>query len=376
MRIYELSLKNFRNYGKQTVQFSEGVNVLCGDNANGKTNVLEAVYIFGYGKSHRARSDAEMINFASDFAKISISFESRGRNFKSVINLSRDGKKTIFVNNVPIKRLSKLLTYLHVVLFSPDDLSLIKGSPSLRRSYIDSALCRIYPSYIAALRQFQKAAAQKNCLLKELKKTGKTSDSYLSVWNDAIAEASEKIIGYRSEFVSEINSLSAKIQKDISSEMLVTTYEPNLSCTEKDDIFEFLESKQGPEITAGAMRWGIQRDDMSVSINGSDARVYASQGQQRTAALSYKIAEADYIFSKTGEYPVLLLDDIMSELDLSRRMYLWERISGKQVMITCTDTDFFESKNGTRLFEVKNNAVTPINSMYDGRQSDVSSSGK
>jgi len=373
MIVKNLTLKNFRNYENQQISFSDSTNIICGRNANGKTNILEAIYLFSCGKSHRAHSDSEMINFEKDSAQIKIEFESRGREFKAVMNISRSGKKIITVNNVPVRKLSKLISYLNVILFSPDDLAIVKGSPSGRRKFMDSAICRMHPSYMAALSEYQKAAAEKNILLKDLRKKGVSNDAYLSVWNEQLAEAAEKIVKYRQEFVNEISSLAAEIQRNISSEELHISYEANLKQEKAKDIFEFLEKNQFREINAASMCYGIQRDDIAILIGTSDARIYASQGQQRTAALSLKIAEADYIYAHTGEYPVLLLDDIMSELDLGRRMYLWQKVTGKQVMITCTDTDIFENKHGARLFTVKNNAVT--NTDFQGSDADVSTSG-
>lgn len=357
MRIKELKLKNFRNYTSETVEFSPSTNIIIGNNANGKTNILEAVYLFAHGKSHRARSDSEMINFQSDAAEISLEFETEKRNYTCSIRLNRSGKKLVTVNNVPVNKLSKLMSYLKVVMFSPDDLSLVKGSPSGRRKFTDAAICRIYPSYMSSLSQYQRAAAEKNSLLKTLKKSGATFDPFLSVWNESLAEAAEKIMSYRSEFISELAELAATVGADISGESLKIAYEPDLPVSTKEEIFELLEKNQRNEIFAASMRKGIQRDDISVFIGDLDARTYASQGQQRTCALAMKIAEADYIFKKTNEYPVLLLDDILSELDINRRMYLWERIVGRQVLITCTDMDFFENKHGSKLFYVHDNSI-------------------
>ncbi|MBP3361662.1 MAG: DNA replication/repair protein RecF [Clostridia bacterium] len=358
MRVKNLTLRNFRNYREQSISFSPATNIICGNNANGKTNILEAIYIFGYGKSCRAKSDDEMIRFGCGSSWVTMEFESGGREFTAVMNLSGDGRKSFTVNNIPVKRLSRLMSYFHAVLFSPDDLTLVKGSPSARRRFMDAAICRLYPNYFSALSEYQKAASEKNILLKQLKKAGKKSDEYLSVWNEQLAASAERIMEYRRSFVSELAGFAAKIQKDISSEELKTAYEPSLKQDDKESILAFLEENQRREIEAASMRYGIQRDDISIFISDRDARLFASQGQQRTAALAFKIAEADYVFSKTEEYPVLLLDDILSELDIERRKYLWERILDKQVMITCTDTDIFENRRGAKLFTVNSGTVT------------------
>lgn len=357
MYVKTLKLHNFRNYKSQSVEFSKNTNILCGNNANGKTNVLEAVYLFGYGKSPRSKSDSEMIRFGEEAAKVSITFENKGRDYAAEIILSGDGKKTVKVNNVPIKKLSRLMSYFHAVLFSPEDLVLVKGSPSARRRFMDASLCRLYPAYFAALSEFKTIATEKNNLLRQLRKKGKSFDDYLSVWNERLAYTFEKIMDYRKTFCEEIAVYAAKIQKEISGEMLTMAYEPSLKAQTAAEILKFLEDGQKREIDNGAMCWGIQRDDISLHIGELDARQFASQGQQRTTALSLRIAEADYIFEKTGEYPVLLLDDIFSELDMQRRMYLWQKIIDKQVIITCTDTDFFENKNSAKLFRVADGTV-------------------
>ena len=357
MYVKTVKLQNFRNYKHQEIEFSKNTNILCGNNANGKTNILEAVYLFGYGKSHRCKSDTEMIRFGDEAAKLTIGFENKGRDFTGEIILTADGKKTVKVNNIPIKKLSRLMSYFHAVLFSPEDLVLVKGSPSARRRFMDASLCRLYPAYFAALSEFKTVATEKNNLLRQLKKKGKTSDDYLSVWNERLAESCEKIMSYRKAFCGEIAVFASKIQNEISGEKLLAAYEPSLKVSTAEEILKFLEDGQKREIDNGAMCWGIQRDDISLNIGDLDARQFASQGQQRTTALSLRIAEADYIFEKTGEYPVLLLDDIFSELDMKRRMYLWQKIVDKQVIITCTDTDFFENTNGAKLFRVANSSV-------------------
>ncbi len=354
MHIKSINLKDFRNYENQTIAFSPTTNIICGNNAGGKTNILEAIYLFGYGKSHRCKTDAEMIRFSKEFSRITIDFENGGREHTAEIRLLKDGKKAIFVNNVPIKKLSRLMSYFHAVLFSPEDLTLVKGSPSSRRRFMDASLCRIYPNYFSALSEYKATAVEKNNLLRQLKKQGKTSDSYLTIWNERLSQPCAKIMNYRKEFLEELSAFAAKIQTDISGEELKMTYEPSIKAFEAGEILEFLESNQKREIENSSMCWGVQRDDISLEIGGLDARQFASQGQQRTTALSMRIAEADYIFEKNGEYPVLLLDDIFSELDIKRRMYLWQRIEDKQVIITCTDTDFFENTNNAKLFVVEN----------------------
>ena len=244
-------------------------------------------------------------------------------------------------------------------MFSPEDLELVKGSPSARRKFIDSSVSQLYPRYLTSLIDYHKALGQKNSLLKVLRAKGAKSDMMLSVWNEQLAAEGEKIIKYRTDFVKLINNFSATIQNEISGEKLQISYMPGMRASgdDKDSIYEYLEKNQRREIDLASAQVGVQRDDLHITINGSEAKIYGSQGQQRTSALSMKIAQADYIHHIKSEYPILLLDDIMSELDINRRMYLSQKIRDKQVLITSTDTDLIESTDNTKLFKIKNGSV-------------------
>ena len=290
MYISSLSLANFRNYTSEKIEFSPYTNVIYGDNAQGKTNILEAVYIFSQGRSHRAKSDKELIKFGEDFSRLSLDFHDSERDYTAAMQLMKNGRKNIKINHVQITKLSKLMNYLNVVMFSPEG---------------------------------------------------------------------EKIIKSRTDFVKLINNFSAAIQNEISGEKLQISYMPGMRASgdDKDSIYEYLEKNQRREIDLASAQVGVQRDDLHITINGSEAKIYGSQGQQRTSALSMKIAQADYIHHIKSEYPILLLDDIMSELDINRRMYLSQKIRDKQVLITSTDTDLIESTDNTKLFKIKNGSV-------------------
>lgn len=359
MYISSLSLSNFRNYTSGKIEFSPYTNVIYGDNAQGKTNILEAVYLFSQGRSHRAKTDRELIRFGSDFAKLSLEFHDSERDYGAVMQLIKNGKKSIRINHVQITRLSMLMNYLNVIMFSPEDLNLVKGSPSARRRFIDSSISQLYPRYLTSIIDYHKALSQKNSLLKTLRYKGAKSDVMLSVWNEQLAVESAKIIEYRRSFVKLLDEFASVIQHEISGETLKISYAPGIKCEDiqKSAIFEYLERHQRREIEMASAQVGVQRDDLHIMINGNEARVYGSQGQQRTAALSMKISQADYINSIKGEYPVLLLDDIMSELDINRRAYLSEKIRGKQVLITSTDTDIAKNTDTTNLLHIKNGAL-------------------
>lgn len=357
MHVNSLELKNFRNYDMERLEFSPHTNVIYGNNAQGKTNILEAVYLFAHGRSHRAKNDKELIRFGEDFSRIAIQFEDSNRSHNAKMHLKRNGKKAVSINSVPISKLSKLMSYLNVVMFSPEDLDLIKGSPSFRRRFIDSSLSQLYPNYLVNLTEYNKALLQKNSLLKQLRSQNKKNDSLLTVWNMTLAQKGAIIMKYRSEFVEFINKFACAIQKEISNEELNISYAPSIKEFNENGFLEYLEAHQQREIEMTSAQWGVQRDDLNITINSNEARLFGSQGQQRTAALSMKIAQADYIEHIKGEYPVLLLDDIMSELDISRRMYLSQKIRNKQVLITTTDTDIIESTSDTKLFKIDNGKI-------------------
>lgn len=359
MYISSVTLNNFRNYSQEKIEFSPLTNVIYGDNAQGKTNILEAVYIFSHGKSHRAKLDKEIIKFGEQTSKLSISFHDAERDYNAIMQLTRGGKKSIKINHVQITKLSKLMNYLNAVMFSPEDLDLVKGAPSARRKFIDAAISQLYPGYLVSLIDYHKTLSQKNSLLKTLKASGKRSDVTLSVWNEQLAEEGAKIMKYRSEFAELLNTFAKAVHEEISHEDLNISYIPSIKCEDlsKDSYLEYLENHQRREIEFASALYGIQRDDLGITINNNEARVYGSQGQQRTAALCMKMAQADYIHHIKDEYPVLLLDDIMSELDINRRMYLSQKIRNKQALITCTDTDLIESSSETKLFRIKNGSI-------------------
>ena len=359
MYIKKLKLSGFRNYRGAELEFSPLTNVIYGNNAQGKTNILEAVYLFAQGRSHRAKTDKELIRFGDEAARLKIDFEDSSRSYSGQMQILKNGRKSVLINHVHIMKLSKLMNYLNVVMFSPEDLNLVKGSPNARRRFIDSSISQLYPSYLANLMEYNKTLNQKNSLLKMLRKNGANSDPTLSVWNEQLAQNGAKIMKARIGFMEEINGAAQKIQSEISGEKLYIKYLPSIKSEDitPEAIADYLKERERRELEFGSSLYGVQRDDIEIFVNDCEAKLFGSQGQQRTAALSMKIAQAEYIKEIKGEYPVLLLDDIMSELDINRRMYLAERIRDKQVLITSTDTDLINKDTDTRLFHIENGAV-------------------
>ncbi|MCX7715066.1 MAG: DNA replication/repair protein RecF [Clostridia bacterium] len=363
MYVKSLSLINFRNYEKEYIEFSPYTNIICGNNAQGKTNLLEAVYIFAQGKSYRAKSDKELIKFGKDTAELKISFDARFRSCEASIKLQQKEKRKIRVNDVPIAKLSMLMNYLNTVMFSPEDLDLVKGSPAVRRKFLDLAISQLMPNYLSSLILYYKTLEQKNSLLKALKGSGRKCDQSLSAWNEQLCEAGADILKYRRDFLRNLSVFAKKIHSEISRETLEIFYEPSINfdvddkdCI-KDQMFLKLENMQSKEIDAGTSVLGVHRDDIKITTNEKDARIYASQGQQRTVVLSLKMAQTEYIHSIKDEYPILLLDDVMSELDKARRVYLSEKMKDKQVLITCTDADVVHLSDSVKLFEIRSGKI-------------------
>ena len=360
MKINKLSVYNFRNYKNETVSFGENTNIIYGKNAQGKTNLLEAIYLFSHGRSHRTKSDTEMINFESDFMRLCLEFSDKDRDYKAVMQLGKSGKKSISINNVPITKLSMLMRYLNVVMFSPEDLQIIKGAPLLRRHFLDEAISQLYPVYLKRLISYHKNLAQKNNLLKKMRFSEKPQNDMLDVWNEQLADDGSFIMKSRADFIEKLNSYAAKIHKEICGEILNLLYTPSVDCDiiDKENFYKKLSSVSVREIENGASLYGIQRDEIRFFIGDKEIKNFASQGQQRTAVLSLKMAQMELIADLREEYPVLLLDDIMSELDLDRRAYLAGKIRDKQVILTCTDLQDAENGSSADIFEVVSGKVT------------------
>ncbi|MDD4290663.1 MAG: DNA replication/repair protein RecF [Clostridia bacterium] len=340
MIVKEIGTVYFRNLHTQKVLFDEGLNIICGDNGQGKTNLLEAVYLCCIGKSPRTERDADMINNRQPQAKVRLLYN--GRYGDGEIEIILDGKtKQISVNNVPLKRTGDLMGYFNAVYFSPDELKLVKASPQERRRYMDIALSQTDKLYFYSLSGYNKTLQQRNNLLRR----GGCSAALLSPWDEILAREGARIHQRRRIFIEKLKPVCAQIHANLSDdrESLDVEYESRLegaSLAEVEGGFlKQLASAVEKDIQNGFTSVGIQRDDIKISINGVDLRRFGSQGQQRTCALSLKIGETEFIKEVTGEYPVLLLDDVLSELDISRQKRLMSINSQIQTIITCTHID-------------------------------------
>lgn len=343
MKLRRIALDGFRNYTDFTADFSPGVNVIWGENAQGKTNLLEAIGFLSGARSHRARGDKELISFHKDQGTITAEVTSRGRDFLLEVQLFRGARRRLFVNHVKCKTAAELGGIVQTVLFCPEDLALIKAGAAERRSFLDHAICQLRPRYAEALAQYNKLLDHKTRILRDWEKHPSLLD-VLEDFNEAMARAGALVIHYRAHFVRKLAEKAAQIQTEFSGgrETLalhyatVSTVRDPLGPTVElyEDLRRHQDSHAKAERDARSCLSGPHKDDLVARINGQPARQYASQGQTRTAALSLKLAERELFRDDTGQWPILLLDDVLSELDARRQDFVLRRITGGQVILT------------------------------------------
>lgn len=339
MVIESIELKNYRNYDELHMDFNQGTNILYGDNAQGKTNILESIYVCATTKSHRGSKDRDMIHFNRDESHIKLNIRKDDVPYRIDMHLKKNKAKGVAVNGIPIRKASELFGIVNVVFFSPEDLNLIKNGPAERRRFIDLELCQLNKLYVHALVQYNKVIIQRNKLLKELAFKPEY-ETTLDVWDLQLLQYGKQIIQYRQEFINQLNEIVRGIHRHLSGEKeeLLLVYEPNTSVQDFDAV---LKKSRNQDIKQKTTLTGPHRDDISFLINNIDIRKFGSQGQQRTAALSIKMAEIELVKLIVRDYPILLLDDVLSELDSKRQEHLLSGINHIQTMITCTGLDDF-----------------------------------
>lgn len=365
MHVQRVILENFRNYNSLDLEPVQGTNILYGDNAQGKTNFLESVYMCATGRSQRTANTGELIRFGGTDAHIRVFVGSEsGNSYDRIdVHLKKNSGKGIALNGLPIKKIGQLYGALFTVIFSPEDLQLLKAGPGERRKFMDAELCQLSSVYYYELQQYYRALKQRNNLLKSMRYKKDLYDSVF-VWNEQLVAHGTNIINYRTEFVSDMNETAGAIHADITQgrEKLSLMYKPHVAPGAYEDK---LNRSLERDISSGTTNIGIHKDDVIFTISGNDARIYGSQGQQRTACLSAKLAEINLIGRKKNKTPVLLLDDVLSELDESRQRYLLGHAAGVQTFITCTGTDSFirtdmiKLSDSCKVFKVENGNIEP-----------------
>ncbi len=353
MYIKKVKLENFRNYDNLEVEFKKDFNLIYGNNAQGKTNILEAIYLSAIGKSFQTNKDSEMIKIGKEKAKVEIEYETKDREGKITVEIA--DKKTFFINGIKQKKISDIIGKINIVLFYPDNIDIIKGGPAERRRFLDIMISQLKPNYIHILNKYLKTLDQRNAYLKQIKFDNKSKDM-LEIWDESLSQLSYQIYTYRSEYIQKIkekikvvhNKITNCGQQDEKIEISFIS-----SGKSQKDFYENLLRNRENDIRKGYTSTGSHRDDFDIYINDKKVNVYGSQGQQRTSVLSLKLTELNIIQDEIGESPILLLDDFMSELDENRRNNLTNAIENNQVFITCTDKILVEEKNNT-IYHIEN----------------------
>ena len=333
MYIEKIKLENFRNYKYENIELNKRINIIFGDNAQGKTNILEAIYFTSLGKSFRTNKEKEIVKENESQAKIEINFIKNNR--KEKINAEISDKKNFYINDIPVKKLSELVGKINIVLFSPEDIEILRNEPIKRRKFLNIMISQLRPKYIFLLSEYNKVLEQRNNYLKKIKYENK-SQEYLTIWDEQLEKIGIKIYEYRKEFIEKINNKIKKIHLNTTEnkENIEIKYKTNI---DKKNYMENLLKNKSIDIQKGYTSIGIHRDDFEIYINKKNVAIFGSQGQQRTSIISLKLAEAEVIYDEIEEYPIVLLDDFMSELDKKRINGFIQNIKNNQVLITTTD---------------------------------------
>lgn len=353
MYLKRIKLVNFRNYQQQEIELSPNMNLFFGENAQGKTNILEAVFLCAIGKSFRAKKEKELINLEKKQAFVEIEYEKSDRSGK--IKIILDDKKNIFLNDIKQSKLSDILGKINMVMFSPDDIEILKSSPAKRRRFLNIMISQLRPHYVHSLNMYQKTLEQRNNYLRQIVKENKPEEM-LEIWDESLANYAKEIYEYRNEFVGKIKEKILDIHSQITDRQEELKLKYISDCENKETYKEELIKSRKADIERGYTSKGIHRDDIYFFINKKQVNIYGSQGQNRTVILSLKLAELEIIKEETEEYPILLLDDFMSELDGKRRENFLKNIDNTQILITCTE-EFTICEKMCKTFQVKNGNV-------------------
>lgn len=353
-----IRFKDYRNIEGADIEFCDGVNIFYGNNAEGKTNALEGIYLFAHGKSFRTSTDRDLLNFSKDVSNIKMNFEDSVRPHEMEIKLIRGSRKLCSRNGVSIKKMSDFVGYFRAVLFCPEHLSVIKDGPSERRAFLDGAICQLKPIYFSSLQKYNNILNQRNMLLKNYEENKEAFDRTIELWSAYLAREAALIARERYEYVRMLDGHVKEFFSDMTSGKENTLMEYNKLLSEEEYLQKLTQNLE-KEIQAGTTLYGIHKDDIDIYLNGREARSFCSQGQQRCLALAMKLGEGEISRQMTGEYPVFLFDDIFSELDSRRKEYVTNGIKKCQVIITSCESNGLERVAGN-IIEVKQGSYTRI----------------
>lgn len=353
MRVNGISLHSFRNYGDETADFSGGVNIICGENAAGKTNILEAIFYYAAGKSLRNCKDRELIRFGCDSAETEMLFDTPAGQKKMSVSYTKLGKRAIRLGQSPALKTREFMGLFRAVVFTPDHLSLVKGAPETRRRFLDLAICQSFPRYAPTVQEYNRILLQKNALLK----TACAGGELLDIYNERLSLLAAVITVNRAKYVSRLIPAANGFLSEMSREREELTAVYRSQCgvcggnqeEVKNAYRKLFSAHMADEREKGFCVCGVQKDDVSFYINGKSIRLYGSQGQQRSAVLAMKLAEGELSASLTGDHPVYLLDDILSELDNGRREFILSMLSGRQVIITGCGGEVYDIAGANRI---------------------------
>lgn len=356
MYIKKIKLKNFRNYAEQEILLDKGINIFYGDNAQGKTNIIESIFLCSMGKSFRCNKDKELIKFDEILTTVDTEYEKQDRNGKITAKIGE--KKEFFINGVKQNKVSNIIGKINIVIFSPDDIEIIKDGPGRRRKFIDMMISSLKPNYIHLLNDYNRVLEQRNTYLKQIVKEKKSED-LLDILDEQLSTLSYEIFKYRNEYLNKFSEIIQETHNIITKN---TKNEENIkikyisNAQDKNGFLNILKKSRQIDIRRGFTSTGVHRDDFMIYINKKIVSIYGSQGQQRTSILTLKLCELKIVTDEIGETPILLLDDFMSELDENRRKSFLENLNDSQVIITCTDNIKIEKEN-IKSFYVENGNV-------------------
>lgn len=363
MTVDKIKYKGFRNIEDQTVSFDNGVNILYGENAQGKTNALEGIYLFAHGKSFRTQNDRDMVSFNAHNTSLEMVYDEDGRKRELSFELFKTKRRACKISKAPA-RISEIIGLFRAVLFCPDHLSVVKDGPAVRRSFINGAICQLKPVYLKSLQRYNHILEQRNALIKQSQENPNKYKGVIDIYSAELAREAAYIYSVRRDYISKLSEYVSIFFDEMSKGENVTfRYKNSLKDYAGNDIDEISESytelfsaDREREIALGTTLHGVHRDDIEIYLGGKEARLYASQGQQRSIALAMKLAEGEISKNETGKYPVFLFDDVLSELDKSRQKFVLDKLLGRQVIITSCDISGFndEMLENAKLINVKN----------------------
>ena len=362
MIVKDIEFENFRNIESEKIEFSEGINVIYGENAQGKTNIIEGIYLFARGKSFRAFKDKELVKFDKSVAYAKMNFESKGNETLLGVEIPKSQTKKFYRNKIKVAKTSEIIGEFRAVLFCPSHLGIIKDSASVRRKFLDVAISQLRPVYIKIMARYNTVMEERNAILKMMPEERRENEALMDIYSEELSSLCADIADIRNEYIKKLDYWVSVFFEDMTKgkEKPKITYESNASEIDfenreslKNRYLDLLKNNKEREYKYGATLFGIHKDDLKIEINGRDSRFYSSQGQQRSLALAMKMAEGEISREGKGEYPVFLFDDVLSELDDTRKKYVLSNISSRQVIITGCDKGVFENTSDCNFIYIK-----------------------